>query len=1042
MAKYSVPGIRFTEIDNSVRTNAEPGLGIGAIVMKSNKGPVNQRIMTSSYDEFTRIFGQPEELTDYGHFAAENYLAYSNQLFAIRATMGDEQYAQIQYPYSDAEKDFRYKSKDIASFKYVNNEDASDLVLLDPLDGSDPVLEDLGSFTANGDYVKDEALGDRHFYLKQEAGFVTVKDLIADTAEQVAVFKAVSPTADGATTTFNSIDPIKVGDGVYIEYAQNCSRDGQITKKYDDLILTSAAWTAANTLSPDMFIIPPTAYVQPVPGQADASGFKVQFTIPSVDVLDERNVPVTCWLNKQIVERIKEGNATYQDIFNPSAFYKGKYDYLSDQSATSAYCSSAEAAKIQFKDWDDLNTKQYYVLADGINNTVGQAIGIAYREYGMADATEDLVIGGDEGYYSLKVATIPNRLKDAPTETEEGGRSLVTRIASEYGLELADINNSNFSLLEYNRVFDGKIADYDSAAQKEWADEHRVYKIIYTDSFIKNDSSGKTYNPWLFWIYSKKDSRKTQAISVYTAETPELVDIPWQDGMINDAATDENKVAVNKMIAYPTSEILNGVNGTYKDGYTMTMESDEEPGNGDVEQYVSNKPNQLIITSIGPGKYGNDIGVSIITTECADVPALNHQNAFCWKYKYDDEDLVNADDPNTDFTWKKVYRINVYAKLKTQTAEAAWGTGMDALLKDPIETWFVSNDPQAKDGEGNSLYAPNVINGHSEYIYVSRASVTDAMSGNGTYAQPVQTYAIYGLTGGANSKKNNIAEKTAALKLYADRQKSDFDILFNVEAIDTFNGKQRYASHQRKIAEVAAARTMDIAVVQLTSKEAKTVKRQLSEGKGFSFNNGSYIAPYGGYDKYYNSTLASWIYLPKSVAGACAMAYCDVYAYPWMAPAGVQRGTIAYTTNQLARLSDDEIGQLYDNNINTSRLCGAYGEVLWGQKTALKKESALNRINVRRCMNYIEKQLEQMMTPYLFQQNTANTRASAKNSIDSFLSRVKAAEGVIDYATSVVEDDDDPHIMLVNITVKPAEAIEFIDVKITVTRDSVTTEEG
>ena len=316
-------------------------------------------------------------------------------------------------------------------------------------------------------------------------------------------------------------------------------------------------------------------------------------------------------------------------------------------------------------------------------------------------------------------------------------------------------------------------------------------------------------------------------------------------------------------------------------------------------------------------------------------------------------------------------------------------------------------------------------------------SVNDAMTGTGEYAQPVQTFAIYGLTGGANSKKNNMSEKTQALKLYADRQKADFDILFNVEAIDTFNGKQRYAAFQRRIAEIAAARTMDIGVVQVTSKESKTVKRMLSEGKAFAFPNGSYVAAYAGYDKYYNSTLASWIYLPKSVAGAIAMAYCDMFAYPWMAPAGVQRGTIDYTAGQMVQLSDDEIGQLYDVNINTSRPCGGYGEVLWGQKTALKKESALNRINVRRCMNYIEKQLENMMVPYMFAQNTPNTRAAAKNQIDSFLSRVKAAEGVLEYATSVTDDPDDEHILNVNIVVRPAEAIEFIDVKITVTRSSV-----
>jgi phage tail sheath protein FI len=298
------------------------------------------------------------------------------------------------------------------------------------------------------------------------------------------------------------------------------------------------------------------------------------------------------------------------------------------------------------------------------------------------------------------------------------------------------------------------------------------------------------------------------------------------------------------------------------------------------------------------------------------------------------------------------------------------------------------------------------------------------------------------LTGGTNSKKNNITEKTAALKLYRDRQKADFDILFNVEAVETFNGRQRYGALQRKIAEIAAARKIDIGVVQVTSKESKSVKKMVGEAKMFSFNNGTYVAPYGGYDKYYNGTLASWIYLPKSVAGACRMAYCDMVSYPWMAPAGVQRGNITYTNGPLTRLTDVEIGQLYDINVNTSRDCAGFGECLYGQKTALKKESALNRINVRRCLNYIEKVLEQMMLPYLFQQNTANTRSAARNSIDAFLNRVQAADGVETYSLSVTQDPEDPHILNINIRIVPAEAIEAIFVTINVDRNTgITTSE-
>lgn len=1010
MAKYSVPSIKFTEIDNSVRTSATPGLGIGAIVFKSNKGPVNQRILTSSYDEFKNIYGEPEDLTDYGHFAAERYLGVSNQLWTVRATMGDESYAQIQYPYSDTEAKFTYQSNDVASFKYVDNEDASQLDLCDPLTG----VTNLVSLAENNEWVYPTEENTQVFAAKQKAGIVTIQDLISDAAPAVAVYKG------RGTCDFTKLDDITVGSGVYVEFAQNVAKDGTVTKRYDDLIINKDAWTAAGDdakIPATDFIIPTTGYVSDT-----ISGFKIKYTVPASATLNNAAVACTMWLKDTAVNVIKRGEMTLSSLFDENNFYKGKFE----TSGSEGYVYTANAVKLQFKDWDDCTTKTYYVNAEETEKTCAQAVGIAYREYGMSDNSEALAIA-EAKKYEIKYDKIPAIVD--PESSSDITKEQVVKIAEDYGLELADINSDKYAILSYVEV--GQGVDQDDTDDD--IEEKRTYKLIYADSYDEDNTN--SYNDYLFWVYSKKDTNATTAKSVYVASDPQPVIIPWQEGMLQQNV--ENPLSVNKMIAYPTSEVLNSPAGTYKDGYTMTKESDEEPGNGDIEQYVPNMQNQLVIGAIGPGKFGNDIGVSIITTECADIAALNHQNAFCWKYKYDDEDLVDKDDPNVDYTWKKVYRINVYAKTKTQTAEAAWGTGLDALLKDPIESWFVSNDPRAKDGEGNSLFAPNVINGKSEYIYVSRSSVNDAMTGTGEYAQPVQTYAIYGLTGGANSKKNNMSEKTQALKLYADRQKADFDILFNVEAIDTFNGKQRYAAFQRRIAEIAAARTMDIGVVQVTSKESKTVKRMLSEGKAFAFPNGSYVAAYAGYDKYYNSTLASWIYLPKSVAGAIAMAYCDMFAYPWMAPAGVQRGTIDYTAGQMVQLSDDEIGQLYDVNINTSRPCGGYGEVLWGQKTALKKESALNRINVRRCMNYIEKQLENMMVPYMFAQNTPNTRAAAKNQIDSFLSRVKAAEGVLEYATSVTDDPDDEHILNVNIVVRPAEAIEFIDVKITVTRSSV-----
>lgn len=1019
MANFSTPGIYQKEIDNSIRSTSIPSIGIGAMVLKSNKGPVNQRILTSSYDNFTQMFGEPENLDDYGHFAAENYLAVSNNLLCVRATMGDEGYAQIQYPYNDADINDVYRSKDTSEFRYVNNEDNSQLKLVGPLSAVTNV-----SALSGDEWIDTPEL--KGFALKQRAQYATISDLITDTPASVAVYKTKG-------TDDLKKDCVETGEGKYVEFVNKVSNQGEVIKKYDDLILTTSAWSAGG-ISPDAFYIS-NSPITVMSGEGTAvsaiKGFKTTFTIPRTDTLTEDNTSVTIYYNEDFKNDIvsKQGTTatiSYTAIFNENNFYAGL-------NTTSGYVTTADAVKIEFRDWDDLTTKTHYVLKNEYEESVGQAAGIQFREYGMNTKQEALVALGinDDGVECTPMDEVFS--KDPDT---------VNRLADEYGVDVSEITTSKYSLLRYYDVWEGKIPtenDNGSLDYNNLLNEY-VEKIIYTDewlTFVANNE-GQEYNEWLFWTIGEKNTSKPQTIATYVQENPNGVVIPWQADLQKEG---ENEKPINKMVALATSEVLNSTNETYRDGYTLSIESDDEPGNGDVEQYVSNKNNQLIIAAIGPGEYGNDIGVSIITTEAADVPALNHQNAFNWKYRYDDEDQIEAD--ADDLTWKKVYRINVYVKTKTQTSEAAWGTGMDALLKEPVEFWYVSNDPTAKDNEGNSLYAPNVINGNSDYIYVSRNSVNEARTGAGTYAQPQQTYAIYPLTGGTNSKKNNIAEKTAALKLYKDRQKADFDILFNVDAIETFNGRQRYNALQRKIAEIASARKLDIGVVQVTSKEAKTVKRMIGEAKMFAFNEGSYVAPYCNYDKYYNYTLGSWIYLPKSVAAACAMAYCDMYSYSWMAPAGVARGGIQYATGQLTRLTDDEIGQLYDINVNTSRQCGAYGEVLWGQKTALKKESALNRINVRRCLNYIEKQLETMLIPYLFQQNTANTRSAAKNSIDAFLSRVQAAEGIIKYELSVTENEDDPHIMDVAIRIIPAEAIEYISIKITVDRNTgVTSVEG
>ena len=675
MAKYSVPGIRFTEIDNTIRSNSLPGLGIGAIVMKSNKGPVNQRILTSSYDNFTDIFGQPENLDDYGHFAAENYLAISNQLLAVRTTMGDEGYAQIQYPYTDADLKDVYRSEDTSNFKYIDNEDNSNLKLLGNLDAVTQVTA-LSGEEGKEEWIVDDNLS--AFGVYQKAAFGTIVDIINDNPPSVAVFKNVGK---------GDIDPEKFikASGEYIKFATKVNNRGEVGKMYDDLILTEDAWTTGK-LATSSIQFNKSAPLNYISDTLSATGYKTIFSIPADDTLNSESTTLTAYLTKEFADSISaETEVTYKNFFNDDNFYKGS-------ATSSTLCDDPIPSwKIQFRDWDDCVNKTFYVEQSAFEPTVAQAVGIQYREYGMNTLQEALAMNNEDIRVINKEKLVVSVTNLSEVATKQGFDK-INSLADQYGCDSSELMaDGKYSLLKYFDVWEG--IQYDSPDDAELATNEPVEKVIYTKDWedFTAKYGGTNFDEKLFWTVAEKNAKTPTTLSVYTADPPEGVVIPWQE-----ATQKPDGEPVNKMAAFATSEILNGTNERYKDGYTVSIESDDEPGNGDVEQYVSNKANQLIIASIGPGEYGNDIGISIITPECAEIPALNHQNAFNWKYRYDDEDKVDNEeiDPDT-LTWTKVYRINVYVKTKSQTSETAWGTGMDALLKDPAESWYVSNDPTA-----------------------------------------------------------------------------------------------------------------------------------------------------------------------------------------------------------------------------------------------------------------------------------------------------------------------------------------------------------
>jgi hypothetical protein len=157
----------------------------------------------------------------------------------------------------------------------------------------------------------------------------------------------------------------------------------------------------------------------------------------------------------------------------------------------------------------------------------------------------------------------------------------------------------------------------------------------------------------------------------------------------------------------------------------------------------------------------------------------------------------------------------------------------------------------------------------------------------------------------------------------------------------------------------------------------------------------------------------------------------------WFAPAGFNRGGLTEgaagipITNVSERLSSRDRDILYDARINPIASFPSNGIVVLGQKTLQERPSALDRINVRRLVIFLKKQISILSTQILFEQNVQDTWDRFKGLIEPFLANVKTRFGITDYRlildeTTTTPDLIDQNILYAKIMVKPARAIEFI----------------
>ena len=192
------------------------------------------------------------------------------------------------------------------------------------------------------------------------------------------------------------------------------------------------------------------------------------------------------------------------------------------------------------------------------------------------------------------------------------------------------------------------------------------------------------------------------------------------------------------------------------------------------------------------------------------------------------------------------------------------------------------------------------------------------------------------------------------------------------------------------------------------------------------------------YDKY--NDVFRFVPLNGDIAGLCANT--DQVADSFFSPAGFNRGRIRGAIKLSYNPNKAERDRLYRARVNPVVNFAGQGVTLFGDKTALNKPSAFDRINVRRLFLLLEKAIATAAKFQLFEFNDEFTRAQFRNLVEPFLRDVQGRRGITDFsvvadATNNTGEVIDRNEFVADIFVKPSRSINFITLSFVATRTGV-----
>lgn len=353
----------------------------------------------------------------------------------------------------------------------------------------------------------------------------------------------------------------------------------------------------------------------------------------------------------------------------------------------------------------------------------------------------------------------------------------------------------------------------------------------------------------------------------------------------------------------------------------------------------------------------------------------------------------------------------------------------------------------------------NILDKDMFYMNDRASSTDDTSSVDGLIGKAASTFpaADLGLVSnpaGTGRLNNNIASYREAASIITDPMATSINILAIPGIRDAFvtdHAAEKTKEYSMAIylmdlaayseSETRLFLTEDRSKIASASTAFPDVRETTEQFESRVFDN-NYTATYFPDVYITDNKLGSKVRVPASVAAISALSHNDAVAYPWFAPAGFNRGGLDIVSNTDVRLTAGDRDGLYDARINPIANFADGSFVIFGQKTCQLAQSALDRVNVRRMLLELKRQVVSVADKLLFEPNNASTRARFVNSVTPLLATIQSQQGIESF--KVVMDDTNNSVEDVEnnrlngrIVVVPTRAIEFIAIDFVITNSGV-----